>query len=138
MITLYTDKTLKIEIPESHEECCEIQNEHSWCTKNEIMYKYHTIKLKQILFRFIYTDGYIFSLGINPKDFLNGQYIDNVKNNDKYTTIRLSAINGEFFNDLKIKEIAINQNDKNLENLALRISQLSDEIKNIILNYLKN
>ena len=72
------------------------------------------------------------SLGVDKNK--QGQWIDNVKNeNNHSTTIYLHNLNGDVFNTNKMKEISIKYNNKNLDNMSNKISELSDNIKQIVL-----
>ena len=133
MKQIYKDENLEIVTPENYEE--KLSN-NNWCTIHEDRYKFHTEKLGQTLIRFIFSDGYLLSLGVNKK--MDGQWIDNVKNNNNQsTTMYLNNLNGDVFYTDKMKDIATRYNNENLENMSNRIAGLSDEVKNKILEYLK-
>jgi len=136
MKTLYKDNNLEIVIPENYEDNLKIN--HGWCTNIKHMYDFHTKKLNQTLFRIIYVDGYILSIGVNKNDLTNGHWIDNVKDDkNRPTFLEIKFLNSDIFNYEKIKEIADLKNNNNLLNLANRVSKLSDKAKNSILKELK-
>ena len=137
MKSIYKDDNLEIFIPESFEDNQLIP--HNWCTNLKSQYEYYTVKLKQTLFRIVYNDGYILSIGVNKNDLKNGHWIDNVLDEkNKPTFIELIYLNNDIFNFERIKEIAIKHNNSNLLNMSNKIFELSDDIKNKIFMYLKN
>ena len=135
MKNLYKTSELEILIPENYEDNLSIN--HNWCTSKKEMYDFHANKMNQTLFRIIYNDGYILSIGVNKNDFTNGHWIDNVIENNKPTFIYLVYLKGNIFDWTKIKDIATKHNNQNLLNMAIKISELPENAKNSILNELK-
>ncbi len=131
MKSLYKDEYLEVSIPESYEENLENNN---WCTKHENNYKFHTEKLGQKLIRFIYSDVYILSLGVNKN--MEGQWIDNVKDNNNHsTTIYLRNLNN-IFDTEKMRDISKRHNNINLESMSMRVEGISQLIREKILIYI--
>ena len=138
MIKLYKDKNLEISVPENFEECLICQTDHTWCTTDEKTYDIHTRINNEVLIRFIYKDGYAMSLGVNPNNYEVGQWIDNIENPRHYTIYPLRFIDNDLFNHAKIKEFSLRKKDKDLENMSLRISELSDKVKEIVTNFIQS
>lgn len=135
MITLYKDKKLEVLIPEDHDDILNGIGE-TWCTKNKVMYEFHVRRLKQTLIRFNFGD-YMLSLGVDKTNFKSGQWIDNIIKDNKHTTVLLGLLEGDIFNYDKMKNIGLNKSDENISNMADKISEIPEEVKNIVLNYLK-
>jgi len=118
MKTLYKDNNIEVIEIESFEDNI---HDHNFCTKIKTQYDFHTIKLGQTLYRFIYSDGYIMGLGFNKLN-MTGQWIDTVINENNKPTYIL--IKGNPF------EFDVNKfTDKNSINLVTKILEIPNEIK---------
>ena len=116
---------------ESHEDSLSL--DHNWCTKQKSIYDIRTKRLNQKLFQITFkNDGYLLGLGINSSN-MTGQWIDNIKENNKFTEISISHLKDDIFDSYKVLEIAKNQNSINLENMANKLSELPEDAKNSIL-----
>lgn len=130
MKILYTNDKIEIVMTESHEDSLSLN--HNWCTKLPRMYNIITQKLNQKLFQISFNDGYLLGLSINNKN-MSGLWVDNIKENNKFTEISLSYIKDDIFNYIKVLEVAKSRNNTNLEFLAKKLSEIPEDAKNSIL-----